>query len=93
MYNFLTQKLHSLAVLVQVVAEDHRVVALFLSLDLEVVGVARQALLLIVVGEGEGQVGGVQLRVDLVVDELVDLGVHSCPFSLVGAMPSGATGR
>jgi len=78
---------------VQVVAEDHRVIALFLSLDLEVVGVARQALLLIVVGEGEVQVGGVQLLVDLVVDELVDLGVHSCPFSLVGAMPSGATGR
>ena len=87
------QKLHGLAVLMQVVAEDHRVIALFLSLDLEVVSVAGQALLLVVVGEGEVQVGGVQLLVDLVVDELVDLGVHENPFSLVGAMPPGATGR
>ena len=33
------------------------------------------------------------LHDELGVDELVDLGVHENPFSLVGAMPPGATGR
>ena len=64
----------------QVLAEDHGVVALLLRLDLEIVGVAGQTLLLVVVGESEVQVGAVELLVDLVVDEFVHLGVHGSPF-------------
>ena len=70
------QKLHLAAVLVQVIAENHRMVAIFLGLDLVPVGKAFQALLFVVVGKRQVQVRRVELFVDLVVEQFVDLVVH-----------------
>ena len=69
-----------LAVFVQVVAEDEGMVALLGGLDHVPVGVAVEALLLVVVRKGHVQVGAVQLGVDLLVEELVNLLVHGCSF-------------
>ena len=60
----------------QVVAEDKGMVELLLGLDVVPVGEALQALLLVVVGEGQVQVGGVQLLVDLVVKQFVHTLIH-----------------
>ena len=64
----------------QVVAEDERMVALFLRLDLVPVGEARKAFFLEVVGERKVQVGRIQFLVDLVVQKLVHTLVHDASF-------------
>ena len=73
-------KLDLLAVLVQVLAENQGMVALFGCLDLEVVRVAGKAFLLVVVGEGEVEICAVKLGVDLLVDQLDDIFLHGVSF-------------
>ena len=73
------EKLHLAAVLMQVVAEDKGVVALFLRLDLVPVREAGKPLLLVVVGERKIKIRRVKLLVDLVVQKLVYLLIHNRP--------------
>ena len=63
---------HGGAVVVKVLVEEHGVVSLLLGLDLVPVGKAIQPLGLKVVGEIQIQVGGVELLVDLLVQQVSD---------------------
>ena len=70
-------QLHLAAVLMQVLAEDQRMVALLLRLDLVPMGETLQALFRIIIGERQVQVRRIQLLADLIVDQLVHLCIHS----------------
>ena len=67
---------HGLVVVVQVLIEQQGVVPLLLGLDLVPVGEAVQAPGLIVVGEVQIQIGGVELLVNLLVQQLLDFGIQ-----------------
>ena len=69
-------KLHLAAVLMQVLAEDERMIALLLRLNLVPMGETLQALFLIVIGERQVQVRRIQLLANLVVNQLVHLCIH-----------------
>ena len=70
-------QLHLAAVLMQVLAEDQRMVALLLRLDLVPMGETLQALFRIIISERQVQVRRIQLLADLIVDQLVHLCIHS----------------
>ena len=66
-------QLHLATVLMQILAEDKRMIALLLRLDLVPMGET----FLIVVGERQVQVRRIQLLANLIVDQLVHLCIHS----------------
>ena len=70
-------QLHLATVLMQILAEDKRMIALLLRLDLVPMGETLQALFLIVIGERQVQVRRIQLLANLIVDQLVHLCIHS----------------
>ena len=67
---------HLSAVVLEILHHQHGVIPLFLRLDLVPVGKAIQALLLIVDGEIQVQIGRIKLLVDLLVEQLRDLCVQ-----------------
>ncbi len=63
---------HGNIVVLQVGAHKHGVVPFFLGLDIEPVGETVQSLFLIIVGEIQIQVGGIEFLGDLFVDQVSD---------------------
>ncbi len=61
---------HLLAVVLEVLQEEHGMVPLLLGLNLVPVGKAIQTNLVIVQGKVQVQVGGIELLVDLIVEQL-----------------------